>query len=408
MATYEEQINELKAAEQTELNKVNEVYGNAINQTNQMYNDLVDQNEQWKDTQQQIQQEQTDFTIQKLEQEKEQAQKDYTKEQSAAYVDYQKESNKYGANAEAMADNGMLGTGYSESSRVNMYTAYQNRVASARESLNQANINFTNAIKEAQLTNSAKQAEIALQAYKAQLELVLQGFGETNRLYLEQIAQQQSISDRYYNRIEGQKALAYQKEQDQVAADQWKKEYEMSLAANGLTQTEDGRIIWDESILGGNVEEEAADQYGNSKEIVDSKDYYFKNGYQPRYINGEELIESGMKTDILPSDSPISSGQNIWKAGDRYYAWYGEIKDYIDVTEVVTFSNGYQPKYMDGHELYSVGTIQDRLGEYGNLPGNQNVWCTGYGKFYVWNGKTKSYEDVSEKMYSVMKENYKW
>ena len=140
---------------------------------------------QWADKQSQLQKEQTDFTIEQIEQQKEQAQKDYTKEQAGAYVDWQKQSNQYGVNAEKMASAGLAGSGFSESSQVSMYTAYQNRVATARESYNQAVLNYNNAIKDARLQNNAALAEIAYNALQQQLELSLQGFQYKNQLISE-------------------------------------------------------------------------------------------------------------------------------------------------------------------------------------------------------------------------------
>lgn len=196
----DERFKTVESEKQTALEEVNNVYGNMINQSDQFYNDQKAAVEDYKNTQQQIQQENTDFAIEKIEQQKEQANKDYTKEQQGAYVDWQKQSNQYGANAEAMAQQGMLGGGYSESSQVSMYNQYQNRVATARDVFNRAVLNYDNAIKEAQLSNNAKLAEIAYQALQTQLELSLQGFQYKNTLLQTQLEMQNQTEDRYYSR----------------------------------------------------------------------------------------------------------------------------------------------------------------------------------------------------------------
>ena len=133
--------------------------------TDQYYQEQINASKEWADKQSQLQQEQTDFAIEKIEQQKEQAKQDYTKEQSGAYVDWQKQSgayvdwqkqsNQYGANAEAMASQGMAGTGYSESSQVSMYNTYQNRVTTAKEAYSRAILNYNNAITEARLQNNS-------------------------------------------------------------------------------------------------------------------------------------------------------------------------------------------------------------------------------------------------------------
>ena len=179
-----------------------QLYSNMINDADKYYQAQIDASKQWADTQTKLQQEQTDFAIEQIEWQKEQAKKDYTKEQSGAYVDWQKQSNKYGANAEAMAAQGMTNTGYSESSQVSMYNTYQNRVATARESYNNAIVNYNNAIKDARLQNNAALAEIAYQALQAQLELSLEGFQYKNQLIIERSDKKLQIDEMYHNRYQ--------------------------------------------------------------------------------------------------------------------------------------------------------------------------------------------------------------
>jgi hypothetical protein len=181
----DERFTNVKAEESQQLTELEQTYNGMIDQSDKYFSDLKDSTQQWADKQSQIQQEQTDFTIEQIEQQKEQAQKDYTKEQAGAYVDWQKQSNQYGVNAEKMASAGLTDTGFSESSQVSMYNTYQNRVATARESYNQAVLNYNNAIKDARLQNNAALAEIAANALQQQLELSLQGFQYKNQLISE-------------------------------------------------------------------------------------------------------------------------------------------------------------------------------------------------------------------------------
>lgn len=184
------------------LSELEKTYGGMINNSDKYYQDQINASKQWANRQTLIQNQQTEFAIQKIEQEKAQAEKDYTKEQSGAYVDWQKESNKYGANAEQMAAQGLANTGYSESSQVAMYTAYQNRVATARQSFEITKMNFANAIKEAQLQNSSILAEIAYEAQKQQLELSLAGFQYKNQLLLDKADKKTAINNTYYARYQ--------------------------------------------------------------------------------------------------------------------------------------------------------------------------------------------------------------
>ena len=205
---------------QNALNNVNNLYNNMVSQSDKYYQDQINASKDWAETQKENQQAQTDFTIEKIEQQKDWARQDYIKEQKGSYADWQKQSNQYGANAEAMATNGMTNTGYSESSQVSMYNTYQNRVATARETFNRAIVEYDNSIKEAQLANNSALAEIAYNALKTQLELSLQGFQYKNTLLQQQLAMQNETEDRYYNRwkdvqdqINTENALAEQQRQ---------------------------------------------------------------------------------------------------------------------------------------------------------------------------------------------------
>jgi hypothetical protein len=193
---------EVEVDKKAAISEVDTAYNGMINSTDKYYQDQIDAAKQYADKQTEIQNQNTQFTIDTINQQKEQAGKDYQKEQSGAYVDWQKQSNQYGANAEQMAANGLTNTGFSESSQVSMYNQYQSRVATARESFNRAVLNYDNSIKEAQLSNNAKLAEIAYQALQTQLELSLQGFQYKNQLLLDQMNKKQELDNTYYSRYQ--------------------------------------------------------------------------------------------------------------------------------------------------------------------------------------------------------------
>ena len=193
---------QVEADKQSALNDINNIYGGMIDNTDNYYQAQIDASKEWADKQTALQQEQSDFAIEQLEYQKKLAEQDYIKEQSASYVDWQKQSNKYGANAEQIAAQGLANSGYSESSQVSMYNTYQNRVATARESYNRAVTNYNIAIKDARLQNNAALAEIAYQALQAQLELSLEGFQYKNSLIMAQADKKLEIENMYYNRYQ--------------------------------------------------------------------------------------------------------------------------------------------------------------------------------------------------------------
>lgn len=384
----DERLTQVEADKNQAMDDLRNQYDQMINESDQYYNEQIQASKDWAEQQQQIQQEQTDFAIEQVEQQREKTEKDYLKEQSGAYVDYQKQSGKYGANAEQMAANGLQGTGFSESSQVSMYNTYQNRVATARESLNQANMNFDNAIQQARLQNNAKQAEIALEAYQKQLELSLQGFHYKNDLLATQIDKLQALDDTYHNRYQDvldqintenamneeirqyEENLKLQREQlaeqirqfnEEMARlkaederahalelqqlelqrrqlEEEKRQYDLSLAEQKRQYNESVSKSQQQA----QEEAELASNFGNSKATMARTDYYFSNGYQPRYVNNAELSKTGQKvSDVFGNSFGAKIGaQNIWKASDgHYYIWDGTSKDYIDVTSAFPSSS---------------------------------------------------------------------
>lgn len=240
-----QQVNNEKA---NALNKVNSTYNEMMSNSDQNYQAIIDASKDYATQQQQFQQQQTDFAIEKVDQQKEQAEKDYQKEQKASYVDYQKVTNQYGANAEAMASQGMTNTGYSESSRIQAFTTYQNRYATARESFNRATLEFENAKKEYTLANNSKLAEIAYNSLKTQLETTIQQFQYKNTLLQAQLEAQRQTENDYYTRWQNvlsqmntenslaeqirqyNESMAYQKQRDAIEDAQWQKQFNLSAA----------------------------------------------------------------------------------------------------------------------------------------------------------------------------------
>lgn len=193
------QVNNEKNAALSEMEKT---YGGMINDSDKYFQQQIDATEKWGAEQKKNQQAQTDFAIEKIEQQKDQAQKDYIKEQSGAYTDWQKQSDPYGVDAEKKAAAGMANSGYSESSKVSMYTTYQNRIVAARDVYNRAVLNYDNAIKDATLQNNAALAEIAYNTLQKSLELGLQGFQYKNQLLIEKANKKTELEQIYHSRYQ--------------------------------------------------------------------------------------------------------------------------------------------------------------------------------------------------------------
>lgn len=236
----DERFQDVEVDRKNAISENNSTYNVAIKNSDKYFNNQISETERWGEEQKQLQQDQTDFTIEGINQQKDWAEKDYKKEQSGAYADWQKQSNKYGANAEAMAAQGMSGTGYSESSQVQMYNTYQNRVATARESFIRATTEYDNMIKEAKLQNSAALAQIAHDTLAQKLELSLAGFQYKNTLVLEKARTNREIDQMYHQRwqdvltqINSENTLAENVRQFNLSYDLEKKKYEDSLTPKG-------------------------------------------------------------------------------------------------------------------------------------------------------------------------------
>jgi hypothetical protein len=188
------------ANNETELEKEDE----ALQNTEQIYDQLVDAADStykaqidaanaFEKEQLKAMDQQTDFAIEEIRQNKAEAEKDYNREQAAAYADYKKQTDPYGVNAEHMASAGLSGSGYSESSKVAMYNAMQNRIASARDSIARVTANYNLAITEARAQNNVAKAKLAYETLVKTLELSLNGLQYKTNLTLEkQSAQEQT------------------------------------------------------------------------------------------------------------------------------------------------------------------------------------------------------------------------
>ncbi len=215
LSAEEKRLNNIKKEGNKEVKKSDEMYDSMINQSGTFYSDLQKTTEDYGKTQQELLDKQTAFTVDKIEQDIAKTEKDFQKEASAAYVDWQKQKDDYGTNAERMAQSGLASSGYSESSQVQMFAAYQQRVAVARENAQAAITSYNNAMTEAELQNSSAKAELAYNTLMTSLQFLLEGFQLKNDLLTQKTQARRQINDTYYgryrdevNQINNEKALA--------------------------------------------------------------------------------------------------------------------------------------------------------------------------------------------------------
>lgn len=191
---YKTQLDQLDEQEKAALAENEQFYKDQAAASDAAYDREIAGVADWKTQQEGFQNEQNSFELQKIEQQQEQAQQDYEKEQRAAYTDWQKQSAQHGVAAEQMAAAGMTGSGYAESSKVQMYTAYQRRLVAAKESMDRLTISFNNAMEEARLQNNSALAQIAFDAFEKESKLIMAKLGAREDILADQKKEAETIS----------------------------------------------------------------------------------------------------------------------------------------------------------------------------------------------------------------------
>ena len=352
----------------------------ALDNSNKTYNDLLSQNtaystgyndylNNYQNTQNDIYDKQTAYNVGLQEQNKQRAEQEFKKEATASKNAYYDFINPYGVQAEIQAQNGLNRSGYSETVKSQAWTTQQNRTAQARANLNNAKLQFDNAIKEAYMNNDIQKAQLALQLLEQQQQEALRSFNYASDIRLNQLGTNQNLDSEYnnryntlYNQIQDERnraeairqwekeqeenqrqfneKMAYQKEQDKIAQDQWQKEYNLSRQKlyNTSSNTTNSKVVNNgTTLIDGSTNYEVNTPYYRGDLNADAKKYgTYSNGYQPKGISGHgTLKKSG---DTLTFDTNTLSGQqqtltqNIWKAedGTNWY-WDGRYNKYIQL-----------------------------------------------------------------------------
>ncbi len=413
----------------------NETYDKMINDSQKFYDDQIAEADRSAEEQKALQQQQTDFALEKIKQQKEQTQQDYIKEQKGAYGDWKKQSNEYGAQAEQIAAQGLAQTGFSESSQVGMWNTYQNRVASARASVERAKTEYDNMMKEAMLQNSSALAQIAADTFTKKAAIALEGFQYRNDLLLQRENHNMQIQNLYESRgqsiidqINYEEQMKYQQEQDRIANERYERELKIKenqaqaeLEMYGFEFDEDGNMLEKTYAV--------STPYYQGDLNPDANEYgTFNNEYQPKGISGHGELHKSGKTENIETmymygpnaGQSVIVPQNVWEAEDgTLWLWDGRNNEYVPYEEEDSstantnagdslnnstkttqktdyyFDNGYQPRYINNKKLKSVGTIANTIGSYGKIPKSQNVWKAG-NQYYVWDGSTRTYKNVTD------------
>ena len=345
----DERFKQVENEKQSELDKYNKTYDNLINERNNFTNQQQQLVDQWENTQKDIANQNLQYQKDLIEQQRNKAEKEYQNEAKASYIDYQKEVDKYGVSRENVTANGLSNSGYAESSKVDMYNTYQNRLATARKSLEDAGIEFDNAIREAQMSNNETLAQNALTALQNKLNIALEGFNYKTEQENNKLNWNNTINNNYYNRykdVESQinyenetaekirqynENMAYQKEQQRLEQQRWEQEmaYQREQDAianaqrwaqinasygNGLPPIDDNGSLDLDNYSSAKELENLYSQYNWTNHVNKELFRWANRGYGSLTNGDKNKIANGVKTRVSEGTMSDEEGRIIMKA----------------------------------------------------------------------------------------------
>lgn len=153
---------------------------------------LENQQTQYLEEQQKLNDQIIDTGLQKVQNDvnfqKQQYEQEAQKSAKALYTNYQKEQNQYGANAEAIASQGLANSGYAESSRVNLYNNYQNNVTSLMNQMTQEKAKLDLQMNQAYLDADIQKAQNMASIYQQKMQMAMNMYQTRYSLYRDQVA----------------------------------------------------------------------------------------------------------------------------------------------------------------------------------------------------------------------------
>lgn len=187
---------------------------------------------------------QTDMNVAEIERNKQKLDQETNKTNKALYTEYKKQVNPYGANAERLASQGLLNSGYAETTQANLYNTYQKNITDTLNTKNTLKADFDNEITKARQTGNLTIAQNALELYKQKMQLLTQEYELKNdrEKYLYQKSQDalaQSNWEKEYQRQLDQyrEQFDYQKQRDAIADSQWQQQYALSKKASASSSS---------------------------------------------------------------------------------------------------------------------------------------------------------------------------
>lgn len=367
----DERLAAINQQKQEAINQSNSMYEGLLNDNQNIYNQSNQYAEQYEQTQNNALDQQLAFQEDLINQQKQEAQKNMEAEQKRAQNDYMAFVNPYGVQAESQVSSGLLNSGVSETSKLGGFNTYQNRLAAANKTMQDAFTQYNNDINEARLNNDVQKAQNALTKLQMQLEYAQNYYSNKSTISQNQLSNNQALNSEYYNRYQTeysniqtekereeairqfneqmafqQQQFEYQKQQDALAQQNWEREYELSKKSSSSSNSRNYTTLENNSnysnlnttistnYYNGTINPDV--QYGTFPNVKD------KNGihYQPNNVGGSKLSNSGLKVkdvfyNAIGNTGADLSNQTIWQTNDKFYVWDGSINDYIEITNSV-------------------------------------------------------------------------
>lgn len=346
----DERLAQIEAERQQMQSKNDSMYNDLLQDNENLYNQQKEYANTWEQTTNNNLDKQLEFNTNLINQQKDKATNAYETETKKAKNDFTAYTNPYGLQAEQFASQGLLKSGVAETAKLGGYNSYQNRLAAANKTWQDAITQYDNDINQARLTNDVQKAENAVKKLEMNLQYTNSYFNNKSSLKQNQFSNSLSIGGDYFNRYntvynniqaekERQEAIRqyqeqfeYKKQQDALAQQNWEKEYALSRStANARYGSGSG---YNYALTDGTSTNVQNNAFGNSQDTINKSDYYFKassgEDYQPRYIDNTKLSKTGVTSKQLGLQG-VGDNKNIWKANDKYYVWNKDT--YYDVTD---------------------------------------------------------------------------
>ena len=325
----DERLTNIEAQKQAQLQKSDALYNNILNDIGNLYQQQQNYANQYETTQNNALDKQLEFNTNLIEQQKQIARENARTEQNKARNEYNAFVNPYGNQAERLASQGLANSGVSETAALGGYNAYQNRVATANKVMQDAITQYDNDINQARLNNDVAKAQNALEKLKMQLSYSENYYTKKADTMQNQFNTGRNIDTDYYNRyqteynnIQNEKArqeairqweaqMAYQKERDRVADEQWQKEYNLSKSKIAASRSGGGAV----SLTGGSG--------NNYQTIKDNGDGWYTTNLSQTDSNGKQVeVYQNPQGELL-----------YWDEGTKGWVQYGKQSNKVNAIQ---------------------------------------------------------------------------